>query len=362
MGRAGPVVLLLPAVSAMLTACSGGGEKPSEAERRSVQPSATGCPRVHLKWPLRALPAFFPPKRAGLLLPEKRCVYIVFPGDPEVRPFWGGRPRESVLGVGWAPDGQTVAVTTQSPRRGWPRHTWQVVLLRRDGTVLRRLPATGAAFFRDGRLAVSRQDGIDLLVGSRPRRLVSHEELERVAGFRAHRPFLLSHDPRGYTRGHGRDGVALALRSRGSGAYRAWKNVVLVVSADGKVTRASPVYGTKGTGGSVSGWAWSPDGRELFVLAEVPGPPARRRRASHDHCLEIWSPEHGLRRAFCESGLPKAHQSHFAKLAWSADGKRGLLNTGTVLTRKGQVVGHAPVCAERRVTCNFEVQWEPGPA
>jgi dipeptidyl aminopeptidase/acylaminoacyl peptidase len=356
MGRVGPVLVALLAAGAVLTACSAGGEK-----SKGAQPSARGCPRVDLKWPSRALPAFFPPSRAGLWLRGERCVYIVFPGDEEARPFWGGRPGESVLGVGWAPDGQSVAITTESPRRGWPRHSWRVVLLRRDGTILRRLAATGAAFFRDGRLAVSRQDWIDLLVDSRARRLVSHDELERVAGFRAHRPLVLSHDPWGYARGYGRDGVALSLRSRGSGAYRAWKNVVLVVSAGGKVTRASPAYGTKGTEGSVSGWAWSPDGRELFVAAEVPGPLARRQRASHDHCLDIWSADRGRRRAFCESELSQAHHSHFSKLAWAPDGKRGLLNTGTILTRDGRVADYEAVCdGERRkdaVTCAFEVQW-----
>jgi hypothetical protein len=259
-----------------------------------------------------------------------------------------------VRGVAWAPDGQSVAITTK-------RHSWHVVLLRRDGAVLRRLAATGAAFFRDGRLAVSRQDSIDLLADSRARRLVSYEELERVAGFRARRPVLLSHDPVGFTRGHGRDRLALTLWS-GDGTWNTvWKSVVLVVSARGKVTRASPAYRTKGIEGVVYGWTWSPDGRELFVMAEVPVPPVRHR--DHDHCLDIWSADRGRRRAFCESELPEAYQSHFSKLAWAADGKRGLLNNGTVLTRGGKVVGHAAVCDGERlndaVACTFEVQWEP---
>jgi hypothetical protein len=358
MRRAPPVLLALLVAGAVLTACRD-GEKTSEAKLPSVR--ETGCPRVDLEWPSRARPEFFPPSRAGLWVPlEGRCVYLVFTGDEEARPFWGGRPVESVRGVAWAPDGESVAITAKS------RHSWHVVLLRRDGAVLQRLAATGAAFLRDGRLAVSRQDGIDLLAGSRARRLVSYEELERVAGFRARRPLFLSHDPWGFRRGHGRDRLALTLWS-GDGTWRTvWRSVVLVVSADGKVTRASPAYRTKGNEGVVYGWAWSPDGQELFVMAQVPGPPARRERGEHDHCLDIWSAERGRRHAFCESELTEAHQSHFSKLAWAADGKRGLLNNGTILTRGGKVVGHAAVCDGERlndgVTCAFEVQWESGPA
>lgn len=348
MGRTGPVLLAVLAVGVVLTACRGGGG----------EPSATGCRRVYPKWPSPARPAFFPPSRAGVWLHGERCVYLVFPGDEEARPLWGGRPGESVRGVAWAPDGKSIAITAESPREGW-----HVVLVRRDGAVLRRLTATGAAFLRDGRLAVSRRDRIDLFVDSRARLLASREELERVAGFRARRPVFLSHDPWGFTRGHGRGRLALTLWS-GDGTWKTvWKSVVLVVSAGGKVTRASPAYRTKGNEGVVYGWAWSPDGQELFVMAEVPGPPARRERGRHDHCLDIWSADRGRRRAFCESELPQAHQSHFSKLAWAAKGKTGLLNNGTILTRDGKVVGHAAVCDGERqkdaVTCTFKVQWEP---
>jgi hypothetical protein len=358
MKSVGPLLLALLAVGAVLTACSGGGEEATTGLRSrdgraaigsepAAEPSTTGCPPRHPKWQSRARPAFFPPSRAGLWLPgEGRCVYLVFPGDEEARPFWGGRPGESVRGVAWAPDGEMVAITTK-------RRSWHVVLVRRDGTVLRRLAATGAAFFRDGRLVVSRQHGINLLVDSGARRLVSYEKLERVAGFRARRPILLSHDPWGFTRGQGRDGFALTLWSGGD----AWKSVVLAVSDDGEITRASPAYRARGIEGVVSGWAWSLDGRELFVMAEVPGPPARRERGKHDHCLDTWSANRGRRRAFCESALPEAHQSHFSKLEWAADGKRGLLNTGTILTRDGRSAGYAAVPGGALM---FEVQWEPG--
>ena len=364
MRRLAPVLLALLAFGIVTTACSGSGKKAAEAEPAAVR--RTDCPRIELERPSRDRPSFFPRSRAGLWLPgeglpgEGRCLYLVFPGDDEARPFWGGRSGETVRGVAWAPDGETVAITTKR------RHSWLAVLVRRDGAVLRRLSATGAAFFRDGRLAVSRPDGIYLLTGSRPRRLASYEELERVAGFRARRPVFLSHDPAGFTRGHGRDRLALTLWS-GDGTWRTvWKSAVLVVSADGKVTRSSPSYRTKGNDGAVYGWAWSPDGQELFVMAEVRGPTARRRRGEHDHCLDIWSADGGRRRAFCESALPEAHQSHFSKLAWAPRGERALLNNGTILTRGGRIVGHAAVCDGERlkdaVTCAFEVQWEPEPA
>ena len=182
-----------------------------------------------------------------------------------MRALWR-TPAGQVSGVSWAPDGKTFALTTGS----------RVVLLERDGSLVRQFRATGAAYLRDGRLAVSRRHGIYLLTGSRSRRLASRQELERVAGFRARRTLSVSHDARGFTRGHGRGAVALTLWSAG----RSWKSVVLVVSAAGRVLRASPAYRAGGGEGAVYGWAWSPDGRELFVAAEVAGPPERSRRGS----------------------------------------------------------------------------------
>ena len=173
-----------------------------------------------------------------------------------------------------------------------------------------------------------------------------------MAGFRARRTFSVSHDARGFTRGHGRRAVALTLWSAG----RSWKSVVLVVSSAGRVVRASPAYRAGGREGAVYGWAWSPDGRELFVAAEVAGLPERLRRGEHDHCLDVWSAERGLRRVFCESQLPAAHQSHFAKIAWASDGKTALLDNGTIVTRDGRVAGHAPVAAGH---LSFQLQWEP---
>ena len=265
-------------LSAVVAACSLGEKETSKAKPRSG--NEVRCRQAHPKWPARDRPAFFPASRAGLWVPRELCVYVVHPGDEDARPFWRGRPGESVRGIAWAPDGESVAITTESPNAGW-----QVVLVGRDGAVLRRLAAMGAAFLHDGRLAVSRQDGIDLLVDSRARHLASREDLERIAGFRARRLLLLGHDPWGYTRGNGRGRLALTLWSEGSH----WKSVVLVVDADGKVRRATPAYRAEGIEGVVSGWAWSPDGRELFVMAEVPGPAARRRAGAHDHCLDIWS-------------------------------------------------------------------------
>jgi hypothetical protein len=261
-----------------------------------------------------------------------------------------------VRGLSWAPGGTAFAVATSTswsiaPDLADPARSG-VVLLGRDGSLLRRLRATtGAVFLRDGRLAVSRAGGIYLLTGSRSRRLASRQQLERVAGFRARRAFSVSHDPWGFTRGRGRGAVAITLWSAGS----SWKSVVLVVSAAGRVVRASRAYRAGGGEGVVSGWAWSPDGRDLFVTAEVAGPPERSRRGNHDHCLDVWSADDGRRRAFCESQLPPAHHSHFAKLAWATDGKAALLDNGTLVTRDGGVAGRAPVAAG---DLSLRVQWE----
>ena len=346
----------LSATAVVLTACSGGDEVTSQAKptapetRKTPAEAATaadgrqlpGCPSVRLAWghPLPP-PEFFPPSLAGLWQRLDRCVYLVFPTREEARPLARTPAGERVRGFSWAPGGRAFALAMGS----------RVVLLGRDGSLLRRLRATGAVFLRDGSLAISRPGGVYLLTGSRSRRLASRQELERVAGFRARRTVSVSHDPRGFTRGHGRGAVAITLWSAG----RSWKSVVLVVSADGRVVRASPAYRAGGGEGVVSGWAWSPDGRELFVAAEVAGPPARRRRGRHDHCLDIWSAEGGRRRAFCESQLPPAHQSHFAKLAWATDGKTALLDTGTLFTRDGDIAGRAPLAAD---DLSFGVQWE----
>lgn len=349
------LALGLSATAVLLAGCSGGDDvnsqaKPTAPETRKTSAEAApvaegrqapGCPRVRLAWGRRVAPEFFAPSLAGLWLRQDRCVYLVFPTRDEARPLWRTPAGERVRGLSWAPGGKAFALATGS----------RVILLGRDGSLLGRLRATGAVFLRDGRLAVSRPDGIYLLTGSRSRRLASRQELERVAGFRARRAFSVSHDPLGFTRGHGRGAVAITLWSAG----RSWKSVVLVVSAAGRVVRASPAYRAGGGEGVVSGWAWSTDGRELFVAAEVAGPPERRRGGRHDHCLDVWSAEGGRRRAFCESQLPSAHHLHFAKLAWATDGKTALLDTGTLFTRDGGVTGRAPVAAD---DLRFRVQWE----
>ena len=330
--------LALVATCSGLAACSNGGEGYSPSAEQRV----TGCPPVELTWK-RPLPheEFFPPSLAGLWLREDRCVYLVSRGRNTARPLWGARPGQRVHGLGWAPDGKAFVASTGSG----------VTLVARDGSLRRRIRGTGAAFFRDGRLAVSRRDGIHLLAGARSRRLASRAALERAAGFRGRPTFFVGHDPLGFTLGHGRDAIALTLWSGGS----SWKSVVLVVSRTGRVTRASPAYRARGGDGVVSGWAWSPDGRELFVMAELAGPPERRARGNHDHCLDIWGAERGRRRAFCESQLPAAHRTHFAKLAWAADGKTALLDNGTIVTRAGKVAGRCPAAGG----LTFRLQWEP---
>jgi hypothetical protein len=338
-------LLAIAALSLLLEACSGGGARDTTS---STRPSVAGCPKIEAAWrSSRPLREFVPASRAGLWLPNDRCVYLVSRGRKAVSPLWRGRPREHLRGLSWAPDGKGFAVTAESRH-----HRWRVVLVRRDGTPLQSLPATGAAYFDDGRLAVSGPNGIYLVAGSRRRLLASRRKLEHVAGFRLRRTLVLTHDPWGFERGFGRGELALTLWSRVG-----WKSVV-VVSAARSVTRASPAYRTEGIEGVVSGWAWSTDGRKLFVMAEVAGSPARRRRGEHDHCLDIWSEARGRRRAFCESDLPKVHQSHFSKLAWSADATRGVLNNGTVVARDGEVIGRAPTSTGDVV---FELQSEPPP-
>ena len=311
---------------------------------------ASRCLGARPAWEVpRRLRQFFPASRAALWVRKERCVYLLAENE-EARPFWGGDQGETVVGVAWAPDRESVALTTRSLPNGW-----RVILLRRDGAVLRRLRATGATFLSDGRLAVSRPDGLYLLAGSSARPLASREELERAAGFRARRPLLLSPDPRGFARGYGRNWLALTLWSRGG----SWKSIVLAISIDGEARRATPAYRAGGGEGVVSGWAWSPDGQQLFVMAEVPGPPERSKRGRHDHCLDVWSSGGGLRRVLCESRLAKAYQSHFSKLAWAADGKTALLDNGTIVTRGGRVAGRIAVTAGDPA---FQVQWEPQPA
>jgi hypothetical protein len=334
-----------------------GGDKVSSQAERTVPETTTspietpftaegrqtlGCPRIRPVW-RRPLPPpdFLPPSLAGLRLRQSRCVYLVFPRREEARPLWRTPAGERVSGLSWAPDGKTFALTTVS----------RVVLLGRDGSLLRRFRATGAAFLDDGRLILSRSNGIYLVVGSRWRRLTSRQELERAAGFRIRRAFSVSHDPHGFTRGEGRGAIAVTVWSAG----RSWKSIVLVVSAAGRVARASPAYRAGGGEGAVYAWAWSPDGRELFVTAEVAGPPARRARGNHDHCVDVWSAGGGRRRAFCESQLPPAYQSHFAELVWAADGERALLDNGTVVTRDGDVAARVPLAADDR---SFQLQWE----
>jgi hypothetical protein len=319
------------------------GPRSSEVTPDATAPDTKGCPLVDPKWKVsRRLRQFFPASRAALWLRRDRCVYLVFPRRGQTRPLWRAPAGESVRGLSWAPDGKAFAPTTGT----------RVVLLGRDGSLLRRVRATGAAFLRDGRLVVSRPDGIYLLTGSRWRRLASRQDIEKVAGFRARRTLTVSDDPRGFTRGHGRGAVAITLWSAGS----SWKSVVLVVSAAGRVVRASPAYRAGGGEGAVYGWAWSPNGLELFVTAEVAGPPERRRRGEHDHCLDIWKAAVGRRRAFCESQLRPAYQSHFAKVAWATDGKRALLDNGTIVTRGGRATRRISVATGDLV---FQVQWEP---
>ena len=347
----------MAATAVLLAGCSvgddgGSGRATSEAPETTVATAAEArdaarCPAVNVAW-RRGLPPrdFFPPSLAGLLLRQERCIYLVFARRANARALWRTAARDRVLGLSWAPDAKSFAVTSESG----------VAVLRRDGALRRRVRATGAAFLPDGRLVVSRRGGIYLLARSRWHRLASRAELERVTGFRVRLPLSVSHDPRGYTRGHGRGAVAITLWSASRSWRSVWKSVVVVVTTRGRVVRASPAFRAGGGDGAVYGWAWSPDGGELFVASEVAGPPERRRSGQHDHCVDVWSAGAGVQRAFCESQLPAAHQSHFAKIVWAADGTKALLDNGAIVTPHGGLAGSARVAAN---DLSLQAQWEP---
>jgi hypothetical protein len=325
---------LVAAVAALSAGCS--------EDTRSLRASPSGCPAVHPMRPSsRALSAFFP-LRPALLLRGRRCVYLVSRSRAATRLLWAGRTSESVRGLGWSPDGESIAITTKSGHHGW-----RVVILRRDGAVQRRLRATGISYLRDGRVVISRRDGIYLQPGFR--RLAPRAQLQLVAGFRLRMAVAVSPDPFGYGRGYGRKGVALTLW----GGPSASKSAALVVSADGRVTRASPAYHAGGGEGSVLGWTWSSNGRKLFVTAEIV-PPNWQGPGDHDHCVYLWSAEHGRRRAFCGSTFPRPERTHFARLVWATDGKRGLLDNGTLITADGRASGRLDVPA-----LAFELQRVP---
>jgi hypothetical protein len=333
MARVGTCALLaLASGAALVAACGEAGGDATEA------PSIGGCSRVHLKWHPGDL---LSRARRGLLLRGDRCVYLV--RLRETRLVWRGRPGDSVRGLAWAPHAESFAVTTKRRRSGW-----RVVIVRRDGTILRRFPATGAAFLHDGRLVYSRRDAIYLSGG---RRLASPADLERVAGFRFRGAIEVGDDPRGFQHGNGRKEAALTLWSR-----TGWKSVVLAVSTTGRVRRASPAFRAGGGEGVVSGWTWSPDGRKLFVTSEVV-PPGWRGPGDHDHCLDSWSAGRGIRRVLCGSRLPRALRTHFARLVWSTDAGRALLDNGAIVTPKGSFAGRAEVPAWA-----FDLQWQPSGA
>jgi hypothetical protein len=72
--------------------------------------------------------------------------------------------------------------------------------------------------------------------------------------------------------------------------------------------------------------------------------------------VDIWAPRTGVQRAFCESELAPAHHLHFAKLLWSVDQRRALLDTGTVFTSDGAVIDRTAIGAD---DLRLRVQWEP---
>jgi hypothetical protein len=85
-------------------------------------------------------------------------------------------------------------------------------------------------------------------------------------------------------------------------------------------------------------------------LASRPPDTYRKRRSAGLY------PRERPRRSRRESQLRPAYQSHFAKVAWATDGKRALLDNGTIVTRGGRATRRISVATGDLV---FQVQWEP---
>jgi hypothetical protein len=113
---------------------------------------------------------------------------------------------------------------------------------------------------------------------------------------------------------------------------------MLVATTRGEVTKASPAYSpTSAVGWQFVGKAWSEDGRALHQMPDVP--PSFGLHRDHEHCLDRWTRSDGWRRLSCLADWPRGHRFHYHALAWSRDGNRALLNSGTIIDRDGSVVG-----------------------
>jgi hypothetical protein len=277
---------------------------------------------------------FLAPRSVGLWMPSGgRCLLRVVAGAGSAVPVFRLRDAERLVGLQWAPDGQSFVLVTRRPRR--------VLLLGLDGRVAKSWRAALAAFLADGRLVLGRDSGLYVVGGRRLSLLARRSALVRAAGFRSARG-AFGPDPRGYSRGYGRRAVAVHW-------WSGQRDALLVVRVGGHATRASPT----GHGfGDVGGSAWSPDGRLLLEFTVFRPPPGSDK--DHDHCLDAWS-RRAIRHMFCVLDLPRPYRFHFDKLLWSNDGRAGLLNDGTVVSPQGRVLGLARGAGDPA----FAVLWQP---
>jgi hypothetical protein len=313
-----------PRSSTEIGAAETGGSGP-RGDKSLVRRDVSACPPVEPTWSRSDFPRrFFPRTLVGLWVPDEQsdCVYLLPPRSNVLTPIWRSKPRERLRGVLWAPDGKSFALALNDAAHS----TW-VYLVRRDGTLLRRLSARSAAFLRNGRLLVTRQDGIYLASGIRLEQLATRAELRRTAGF----PSASALSFRGG--GYGQNQVALLWANT-----KIQRSILLVVSASGAILRASPTFGAESERGySLGGWIWSPDGRRLFAMPDAPTPPGFDQ--GHDHCLDVWDKRRGYHRLSCTTDYPPRFRFHFDRLAWSADGNAALLNNGTVVRPDGTILG-----------------------
>lgn len=309
-----------------------------EAQRPRTSPAATsGCaddPPVRGRFPR----TFFPLEREGLWLatPRSRCVYLYEAGSPTARPVWRVEEGQRARHVQWSPAGTEFVVVSTGISGGRVE-----VIDRRTLTVRSAHPGTAAAYLLDGRLAVLAGDRLVLASAGQRHALASTASLAQVAGFPG-RPLI------GRGSGYGRGHVAVVWLGRDR------QQVMLVVASSGSVARASPVYGHDAPKGwLIGGLGWSPDGRALYQMPDVPPPQGSPR--DHEHCLDRWTAADGWKRLTCLGGLSDPRfQFHYSSITWSRSGNEALLDNGSVITRSG-----APLRIAANHNGAFSIHWAP---
>lgn len=284
-----------------------------------------GCPQLE---PRLRTPSRFVEGLAGAWVPQeaRNCLYVIPSRMARPSPVFRVAAGRRLRGPVWSPTEPEFAVAFRTVR------SFEVSVLGTDGGGLGRFLGRDATYFRDGRLVIRRRDDLWIVDGRRTtRRLVDHREIERVAGFP-----ILGSDLSG-TDGYGRAGVILSVWGDGSVSR------LLLVRADGTLTRVTPVYRARDGTSTPGPASWSPDGRVLLV-------PWQRdrsaRRFSHEHCLARWTEARGYRATFCRS-------PHFDHVLWHPDGGTAVLNNGLVVGRDGLVRARIRIVGRA-----FGVRWK----